>query len=458
MTRRGLLHRRTVLRGAGGIAISLPLLDAMIGSGQAHAQVLSPTRFVVFYTPGGTEMSSWRPTGTETSFTLPFILAPLETLKQRLLIVDGLNMSVTNTGPGHQHAKGMGGLLTGRPLQNGNFDQGGIRAGFASGISVDQVIAQKIKGTTRFPSLEVGVQSETFQKYYGVTLSPANNLNLSGAGQPLPVMYDPRAVLTRVFSDSGTTTPDQAAQLLRYKRNKSILDGVIQEYAALKAKVGSEDRAKLEAHLTQIREAEVALGPPPVEGTLTCPPPTINAPTNFKADVNIPATGKAQMDLLVASLACDQTRVATMQWVDSEADNVFPWLSAVSGSHHENQHNDSGGAYNKSGIEQINRWYAEQFAYLLQKMISVKEGDKTLLDRTVVFWCTELAHPSSHSHTGMPFVLAGSAGGRLRTGRWVRYSGRPHNDLLVTLQNAFDLGVQTFGMPEYCTGPLPNLT
>lgn len=454
---RALLNRRTLLRGAGGVAISLPLLDAMIAPRRAHAQSQMPTRFVVFYTPGGTEMSSWRPSGTETSFTLPYILAPLEPLKEHIIVVDGLNLDVTQTGPGHPHAKGMGGLLTGCPLQEGNFEQGAARAGFASGISVDQVIAGHIRGMTRFPSLEVGVQSETFQKYYGVSLSPANNLNLTGPGQPLPVMFDPRAVLTRVFSDAGTS-PDQAALALRYKRNASVLDGLVKEYTALKARLGAEDRAKLDAHLEQIRQVELALGPPPTESGTGCPPPVVNSPTEYQADVNLPATGKAMMDLLVSSLACDLTRVATMQWMDSEADNVFPWLADVSGSHHENQHSESGGAYNRSGIERIGRWYAEQFAYFLEKMRAVQEGDRTLLDNTVIFWCTELSTPPTHGQQNMPFVLAGKGGGQFRTGRWARYAGRPHNDLLVSLQNAFGIGVQTFGLPQYCTGPLPNLS
>ena len=158
------------------------------------------------------------------------------------------------------------------------------------------------------------------------------------------------------------------------------------------------------------------------------------------------------MDMLVTALACDLTAVATLQWSDTEAKHTFPWLSLTE-HHHFYQHD---GGFRPAECEKIGTWYSQQHLYLLQQMAAVDMGGHSLLDESVVFFGSELQDPPSHGKTNMPFLLAGGGGG-LRTGRWLKYDGRPHNDLLVSILNLFGDPRQTFGDPKYCTGPLTNL-
>ena len=143
ITSKNRITRRTMLRGAGGVAIGLPFLEAMLWPGTTHAAATTPLRLVVFYSPGGTLLDQWRPTGTETNFTLSSMMAPLNPYKDRLLFLDGLDLKITEIGVGHPHSRGMAGLLTGTKLLPGTFETGMGLAGFADGPSVDQVIATR---------------------------------------------------------------------------------------------------------------------------------------------------------------------------------------------------------------------------------------------------------------------------------------------------------------------------
>ena len=173
---------------------------------------------------------------------------------------------------------------------------------------------------------------------------------------------------------------------------------------------------------------------------------------------DIPQKGQIMTDLLVAALACDMTRVATMQWADSEAKFILNFAPLNLPDHHHAYQHEHG--FQPDALFKIYQWYASNFAYLLQKLDAVKEADgSTLLDNTLVLWVTEIQKPDDHGQTNMPFVLAGKAQGQLRTGRWLKVkSGTPHNNLLVSVLNMFGGTDETFGDPKYCTGALTGLT
>ncbi|MEA2696819.1 MAG: hypothetical protein QOI66_1090 [Myxococcales bacterium] len=169
----------------------------------------------------------------------------------------------------------------------------------------------------------------------------------------------------------------------------------------------------------------LTVAPPTLTGA-ACTRPT--APTiDYRTNDNFPAVGKLQMDLLAMALACDLTRVATLQWEAAYSDVRFTWLGATRG-HHTISHDSDGTTASVELLTKINIWYAEQFAYLLDKLDGIKEGAGTLLDNTVVFWGNELARGNVHSHWPMPVVLAGSGGGVIKTGRFLTYPKwrRPH--------------------------------
>jgi hypothetical protein len=453
------LDRRTFLRGAGGVAIALPLLEAMVPLRRASAQATSTPRFIVYYTPGGTEMSTWRPSGTETVFTLGSSLSSLERLKQHLTVISGLNLDVTSKGVGHPHAKGMGGLLTGEILPPGPYETCGGQSGFALGRSLDQYIADKVSAGLKFKSLELAIRWPSVS-LFNLTVHPSNTLIYSAPEQPVPPALDPRGVFNRLFTNLN------GASTLERQHSQSILDAVKEEYRGLSLKLGATDKRTLEQHLEGIRAMEQSLSLLPQAG---CAVPDLEAELDLPYaggtaeggdgyidlanDEPMPRTGRLMMDMLAHAMACDLTRVGTLQWADSSANNTFPWLD-LKDTHHGYQH-DRG--YQPEAISKIQAWYASQFAYFIDKLLERTENGQPLLENTLVFWLTELSHPSSHDQHDMPFALAGSAGGAVRPGRFLQFQGRSHNDLLVAIQNVFGIDSNTFGRAEFCSGALPGL-
>jgi len=455
ITSKNRLTRRTLLRGAGHVAIGLPFLEAMLHPLQTHAQAAqAPLRFVVFYSPGGTLLDKWRPTGTETQFTLSDMMSPLMSHQKDLVFIDGLNLQITEIGVGHPHSRGMAGVLTGTELLPGTFVTGGGNASFANGPSLDQVIAKRISAGTKFPSLEFSTAwaisgRSLMDGAVAETSNAADQITYGGPKQPIPPMIRPQVAWDRVFKDLDTSMPDAAAELAT-KKQKSILDAVLDQYTSVSAQVGAEDRAKLQAHADLIRQMEMSLdrGSSGESCTLPARPGS--------TDLDVPTKGKLMTDLLVTSLACGATRVATMQWADSESKFPLNFEPLRLSDHHHGYQHDS--AYNPTALFQIYQWFGSNFAYLLERLKSVKEGDGTLLDNTVVLWVSEIQEPPTHNQTNMPFMIAGGKNAGIKTGRWLKVPAQPHNNLLVTLNNVFGGTEKTFGNEKYNTGALAGIT
>ena len=442
---RRLLSRRTLLRGAGGVAIGLPFLGAM--SDRAHAAPF-PKRFIVFFTGLGTVKPAWVPTGSESDFVLGEVLSPLSPYREKLLILEGVDMESAYHGPGDAHQLGIGQALTGTELQEGTLFPYACNpqatVGWAGGVSVDQFLATQIGQETKLASLELGVQVQV--------ANVSSRLSYLGAGQPVPPEDDPRAVFDRLFSDLSAD-PDSLA-LLRAQRHR-VLDTVTADYDSLVSRLGGNDRMKIEHHLDALHEIDKRLDAPGTLGGI-CSIPTLGPPVDIYANDNYPAIGKLQIDLLVMALACDLTRVASLQWTTTQTGKVFTWLGQTE-QHHQLSHSSPGDPSKQAQLVAIGKWHAEQMAYLLSRLDAVPEGDGTLLDNTLVLWCTDIAMGQSHSRRDMPYVLAGGCGGALQTGRYLKYQGAYHNNLLVAICNAMGVGINTFGNPAYCTGKLTGL-
>jgi hypothetical protein len=449
------LSRRAMLRGAGGVAIGLPFLEAMRpfgGGGKAHAAGSTPPkRFIVFFSPDGSIRENWTPTGTETNFTLSPILTPLAANKQSIVVLDGVENKVGGYGavPGDDHMKGMGAMLTGRGLLPGSTQGGaGDPAGLASGISVDQAIATAIGGGTKFRSLELGVQSGSAGTVWGYTA-------YSGSNQPLPPDNNPASVWNRVFSAFGA----DPAILRQAAERKSVLDAVMQSYGKLNPKLGTADKAKLDEHLGNLRDLETRLTATGTTGG-SCMKPASPGTIDYKTNDNFPMVGKLQMDLLVMAMACDLTRVGTIQWEQSVGNVRFTWVDpTITRGHHDMSHDGDDVTATMAQLTKINTWYASQLNYLIESLKSAKEADgSSMLDNTLIVWVNELSRGNAHSHDHMPFVLAGGAGGALRAGRFLSYpKSVSHNNMLVSCMNLMGLPDTTFGDPAFCTGPLANL-
>jgi hypothetical protein len=184
--------------------------------------------------------------------------------------------------------------------------------------------------------------------------------------------------------------------------------------------------------------------------------PTLGSPIDLNAPANYPTIGRLHMDLMVAAFQCGLTKVASIQWSRSVGQPTFPWLM-IADRHHDLSHIGDSDAVVKDKITRINRWYAEQFLYLAQKLEMQTEDTGTMLDNTVIVWVNELGRGNSHSPNSIPWVIAGNAGGYFRTGRYMNYTNASHSNLLVSLCNALGVPTTTFGNPRFCTGVLPNL-
>lgn len=428
------ISRRSLLQGLGASTLALPfvpLLDAESAPGEI------PRRLILFYTPDGVNTSSWLPTGGPRDFSLGTILSPLEDVRDDIIVFSGLRASID--GPGETHAQGMAGLWTGCPTLEGNqFDGGnGNFTGWGSGPSVDQILVQALKPDTPFASMQFGVQT-------GDPHVVSRNI-YAGAEAPLHPEPDPYAVFEQLFAQIGL----EQAELQRLRaRKQSVLDVMQGRLSAIQDRVAAHDRHKIAAHLEAVRAIEQRLD----ADYAGCEAPEMGDQIDVDANENFPLVGDLQMRLMVSALACGVTRFASMQWSRGFSDVRHTWIGRGE-RHHGYSH---GGP--SAGNTDIDRWYAERFRDLIQLLASYPEGDGTLLDNTLIVWGREVYTPSSHLGMPFPLVLAGRAGGRIETGRFLDYGDTPHAALLVSMCNAMGLeDVTSVGTVNPDTGPLPGL-
>ncbi len=452
------LSRRNLLRGALATTASIPLLQArrVVGAeGDAP-----PMRLLVVATPNGTRNDLFWPTMNGSGMSFPTLTAPLADHAENLLFMDGIRHCPAVVGDngfagglnGSEHARGIGGLLTARPLGTGTFKSFMATSGWGSGISLDQHLAEVLNPPTRFKTLELGVHVRDAQV--------RGRISYKGADQPVPPREDPADVFNALFSADGSSS-DPVLDQLRAER-KSVFDLTIREIERLRVRLGAEDREKLDAHLAAVRDIEERLTTinDTTGGSTTgsCEVPQADRDVDLLDDGTLEETGRLQMDLAVAALACDQTRIITLQWNYAESEHLFPHL-ALTRNHHVISH-DWQGTQGFEEYGQIHVWFAQQLAYLLGKLASYKEGEGTLLDNTIVFWGSEIGESTSHDLTRMPYMLAGGRNAGLNLGRVVDYKSSPkdNNQLLVSLAQMMGAqDVTSFGDPSGAQGPLPDL-
>ena len=430
------MKRRMFLQGSGAALLAGPLLS----SSKASAGVF-PKRLVFMFSPNGTVLDNWRPRGTETSFTLSPILEPLSPFVEKVLILDRVGHLSGRSSPGDPHRKGIGHFLTATNM----IDLPGEEA-VGGGISVDQLIANEIGSDTRFRSLEFGVQVRGS--------GGKARMVFQGPSQPVPPEEDPYNAFTRIFGGVAGSTPTEVDATLM--RRRSVLDHVRQDLNRTRDRLGAADRSRLDLHASAIRGIETQLDR---TSTLTCDVPTLGDRIDHDDPDNFAVVARLQIDLLVAALACDLTRVATLQFSRASGNPIYPWLG-IRGEHHTLSHEGDDNLDARDKLTRINHWYAEQFAYMLGKLDEIPEGSGTMLDNTVILWGNELGQGNTHSAEGVPYVLAGNADGYFRTGRYVELRGSaeiPHNNVLLTLCHAMGVPLSTFGNPDYCTGPIARL-
>ncbi len=435
--------RRLFLSGLGLGGAAIPLLNASEAPGQAAGM---PRRLVIVVQPNGVIDDKWWPAQVGSSFTLPEMTLPLEPHKADLLMLDGLQLrcfmddtprpfgdAEPSVGGSHDNYPA---LLTGKKLLRfAAFDK------MADGPSIDQyvadgLIAQGIR--TQFRSLNLGAKTNTGE---------SDQLVFRAADQPVTPENDPRKTFDALFA--GRDLGQSELERLRADR-KSVLDFTIRELDGFQLNLGTEDRAKVGAHLQAVRELERQLSTGPV----SCAAPAESS----ISDMDFPATIRSQMDLAVAALACDLTRVVVIQMSDHGGTVPTDFLGgqfaepSESGDFgrthntHEIAHHWREEPHLKIGVE---TFYMEQVAYLIGKLGGVVEGDKRLLDNTAVLYLNNAHDGGAHSSDRLPMLIAGNCGGYFGTGRALAFDKKPHNGVLVAVANAMGVPTQTFGDPQY---------
>jgi hypothetical protein len=438
--------RRRFLEGLG---LSIPAVAwPVLRSSQALAAT-TPVRLVVLFTPNGTILDRFWPTGTTSNWAIPAggILEPLARWKPKMNVLFGLHYKSADAGPGAAHQKGPVACLTGGHALNGNMNGGNNSpSGYADRISVDQYIASKWGDVTRLRTVEAGV-----------AVSPTGNrhaISYLGPNQPVFTEPDPAKLFARVFGNftapaTGGAAPEAATMQLLAER-KSVLDYVSGDLNRLAARLPGEERVRLTRHLDSLRDLERQISPTIISG-MGCAPATPMSAADY------PAVTRAQLDNVFQTLSCDQSRLVHLVWSGETSQQTFPWLG-INDPHHTMSHVGDGDKNTHDKLTRVNTWYAEQVAYLVGKMDAIVEANgKTMLDNSLVIWTNGLGKGNNHTRQNIPYVLLGSAGGYFTTGRYLQFNNA-HNDLLVSILNAMGLpGEKTFGDPALCKGALPGL-
>jgi hypothetical protein len=432
------ISRRTVLKGLG-TAIALPWLEAMqpMLALAAPAGKPSPKRMAFFYVPNGVNVPEWTPAAEGALGELPSILQPLQPLKNQLLVLTGLTADKArpNGDGAGDHARAMAAFLTGKqPKKTHGAD---IRAG----ISADQVAAQHIGKQTRFASLELGCDKGMNSGNCDSGYSCAYSANLSWKSEATPMAkeVDPRLVFERLFSNSVKGESD-AARAKREQYNRSILDFVSEDASRLKAKLGATDQRKLDEYLTSVREIELRIvrsGKEAAQGPKGVTPPA-GIPKEYADHIRLLG------DLFVLAFQGDLTRVATFVIANEGSNRSYKSIDVPDGHHDLSHHGGDKAKLEK--IRKINRFHMEQFAYILGKLNSVREGEGTLLDSCMICYGSGNGDGNRHNHDDLPILLVGKGGGTLKPGRHITYPrNTPLCDLFVAMLNRVGVPVSSFG-------------
>ena len=434
------LSRRTLVRGlVGGAAIglALPPLEAMFDSnGVAYAGgVPVPKRFGFFYWGNGVKGDRWTPGSLGAGYPLTNALEPLAGVRDYVSVVSGMRIQ---TGNERGHHAGTVGILSGAPM----VPQDPMGAGYASTFSapsIDQVVASAVGDGTRFRSLEVGVDRRVVTGE-GTTLRYLSHNGPDNVNAP---SYTPSEVFTRIFG-TGFTEPGAPAVVdPRLGLRRSVLDAVMGDARRLESRVGAADRIRLDQHWTSVRSLErqiALLEAEPLPTPSACALPDM--PGTF-ADNDMTGISRAMADLVVMAFACDQTRVFTNMFNGSVSGTIFPGVDTTIG-HHSLTHDEPG---NQPLVAAATRYIIGEFAYMLEALRAVPEGDGNLLDNSVLLASTDTGDGNGHTIDDYPILVAGRGGGALvHPGIHHRAVGENTSKVLFTCLRAMGIETDSFGV------------
>ncbi len=433
------LDRRTLLRGIG-TSIALPWLDAMSPiSRAAKAAESKPIRMLFIMVPNGIHMADWTPSNEGANVQLPRTLEPLAKHQKALNVFTGLTLDgARDHGDGAgDHARSGAAFLTGaHPKKTDGAD-------IKNGVSVDQVAAQGIGQSSRFASLELGLEgsAQSGNCDSGYSCAYSSNLAWRNESSPLAKEMDPSAVFERLFGTPEKVS-DGTPAALRNARRKSILDYALEDAKSLKIKLGAADGRKLDEYLYAVRDVEnrlqrsdkLQLGE--------------NGLPNYSRPAGVPRVWeehcRLMMDMIALAIRTDATRVLTFMMANEGSNRGYPEIGAPE-SHHDLSHHGKS-EEKQTKLQKINLFHLQQLAYLADQLQAVDEGGETLLDRSMIVYGSGISDGDRHNHDDLPILMLGKAGGHLnKNGHWRYPSNTPLCNLYLWMLHQVGVRADRFG-------------
>ena len=395
------MTRRTMLRGIG-VSMALPWMESLPAwaEGAAAASAAEPpVRLAVLFAGNGFHSTEWWAEGEGAGMKLGKVLEPLADFREKMLFVRGLyNVEATK---GNIHSSQTGNLLSGAPLASG----GEIR----SGTSVDQVLAQTYGRGTKVPSLVLGCERSNPSVHKNYSMLYSSHISWSSPTTPTPLELYPALAFDRLFKEGGQ------------KGDESVLDAVIEDAGDLRRRIGSADRRKLDEYLDSVRDVEQRIEDAGKRGELQGWKPTLDKPDMARPADGIPQDIAEHMrlmcDILVLGFQTDTTRIATLKLNNDHSSLRFPNIGVDHMIHHLLSHSDT------ADWLKVNRFFLEQLAYVASRLDAIDEGGRTALDNSMVLYCSSMM-TGNHDNGQLPVVLLGGAGGSIRGGRVLDYTGQ----------------------------------
>lgn len=425
------ISRRTMLKGVGA-SIALPWLEAMAPRALGSTPPSPPVRMAILYMPNGCLMSAWTPDSKGEDYAPSYILEPLAPLREDVLVLSNLGNTAGRGGDGH-YARTTSWLTGAKAVRTSSK---GIRAG----VSVDQFAADHIGRSTPLTSMELGI--DPVHNVVDMGYSTVYGCHVSWRTPTLPAAkeIDPQQAFDRLFrSTRFGVDPD----------DRSVLDLVRDDAARLRGSLGGDDRLKLDEYLDSVRALEFrierAARAEDRNWKPTARPDDLRRPPTEYGDYTTHV--RLMLDILLTAFWTDSTRIATFMFANDVSGRNFSFVDGVQDGFHPLSHHENDAAKQEQ-YKRINRYHVEQYAYLLGRMAEIKEGERTLLDNSMVMFGSSISDGNAHSPTNVPTLLAGRAGGRIQSGRHLDCKNKgftPLCNLFVTMLSCLDVPVDSFG-------------
>ncbi len=418
--------------------MTLPWMETL--SAGTSASATAPRRFACVFMGNGVNVHHWGASNTAEGLQLSQTLQPLEPVKDQLLFFKGLhNPSTLNTNGGGHYPKMN--VLSGLKVKQTTTD-------IEVGTTIDQMIAQKTGRDTSIPSLVLGTEGPQYATELGYTSIYSNHISWAAPNRPAPKEIYPRLAFDRLFSEGKAN-----------KRNLSILDAVWGDAKTLRGQLSARDANKLDEYLTSVRELEQRIqrseAVSHAETNGQGWQPSVTKPTFERPGAGLPTESQEHMrlmlELMVLALQTDKTRVVSLMLNNDLSGMNFSHLGdGIEGGLHEISHHQDQ-ERKLAMYQRINQYHMELWSAALQKMQATNEGERTLLENSMVMFCSSLMDGNKHDSSELPILVAGSGGGSLRGGRAFDLSGEENRQLCrlhLSLLNRMGIETHTFGDAE----------